>query len=210
MRVQLNHCPAGAIGRIWFAMPPDGRSLRRLGADIVLASGLDRSPGTVSQDSTFWSPGRTTTSSLNLVETAISLLVLVLLLGLLVALVRRMRTTRRVTVLEDHVLGGHAVEIEPALVSVLSSLRGVQYEGVPGQHAVVLRRIPVWAIVPVFLLFPVGLVFLLVRESIRLDVRLFDGPNGAVARLSGNTESVVLERVRGAVAGLSQSEPARP
>lgn len=82
--------------------------------------------------------------------------------------------------------------------------------GVSGQHAVVLRRIPVWAIIPVFLLFPVGLVFLLARESIRLDIALFDGPTGAVARLSGNTESVVLDRVRTALAGLSRVEPARP
>ncbi len=48
-------------------------------------------------------------------------------------------------------------------------------------------------------MFPVGLVFLFVRESIRLDVAVFDGPTGVVVRLSGNTESVVLERVRTAL-----------
>jgi hypothetical protein len=142
-------------------------------------------------------------------ETAIALVVLVMLVGLLVALVHRMKTTKRVTVLEDIVLGGQALTVEPTLVSALSGLRGVQYMGASGQHAVVLRRIPVWAIIPVFLLFPVGLVFLLVRESIRLDVALFDGPAGAVARLSGSTESVVLERVRTALTGLSQVKTAR-
>ena len=143
-------------------------------------------------------------------ETAIAMVVLVLLVGLMVALVRRMKTTKRVTVMEDIMVGGDARAVEPALTSALLSLKGVQYLGVAGQHAVVLRRIPIWAIVPVFLLFPVGLVFLLVRESIRLDVTLFDGPTGAVARLSGNTESVVLERVRAAIAGLTRVEPARP
>jgi hypothetical protein len=141
------------------------------------------------------------------VETALGLLVLVLLVGLLVVLVRRVRSTKRVSVLEDLVLGGQAAEAEPALVSALTSLRGVQYEGVPGQHAIVLRRIPVWAIVPVFLLFPVGLVFLLARESIRLDVALFDAPQGAVARLSGSAEQNVLERVRAAISGLGHVEP---
>jgi hypothetical protein len=122
-----------------------------------------------------------------------------------------MKTTKRVTVLEDLVLGGQAGVVEPSLVSALASLRGVDYAGeVPGQHAVVLRRIPVWAIIPVFLLFPVGLVFLFVRESLRLDVALFDGPDGAVARLSGATESVILERVRAALEGLSRVEPSRP
>lgn len=144
------------------------------------------------------------------VETAIALVVLVLLIGLLVTLVRRMKTTKRMTVLEDHVLGGQAVSVEPALVSALSSVRGVSYAGgVPGQHAVVIRRIPVWAIIPVFLIFPVGLVFLFVRESVRLDVTIFDGPSGAVARLSGTTESVILERVRAALAGLGRVQPAR-
>lgn len=138
------------------------------------------------------------------------MVVLVLLVGLMVVLVRRMKTTKRVTVLEDIVLGGQAHAVEPALVSALSSLRGVQYLGVSGQHAVVLRRVPVWALIPVFLLFPVGLVFLLVRESIRLDIAVSDGPVGAVARVSGNTESSVLERVRTALAGLGQGEPARP
>lgn len=138
------------------------------------------------------------------------MVVLVLLVGLMVVLVRRMKTTKRVRVLEDIVLRGQALAVEPALVSALFSLRGVEYMGVSGQHAVVLRRIPVWAIIPVFLLFPVGLVFLLARESIRLDIALFDGPTGAVARLSGNTESVVLDRVRTALAGLSRVEPARP
>jgi hypothetical protein len=143
-------------------------------------------------------------------ETAIALLVLVLLVGLLVVLVRRMRTTHRVTVSEDLVIGGTALSVEPGLVSTLSSIQGVQYLGVaPGRHAVVLRRIPVWAIIPVFLLFPVGLVFLLVRESIRLDVALFDGPDGAVVRLSGRTESFILERVRAALVGLPRLESAR-
>ena len=147
---------------------------------------------------------------MNSVETAISLLVLLLVVGLLVALVRRMRTTKRVRVLEDVELGGRAVEVEPSLVSALSSLQGVHYEGVPGRHAVVLRRVPVWAIIPVFLLFPLGLVFLLVRQSVRLDIALVDGPHGAFARLSGNTEHVVLERVRAALEGLRQVEAARP
>ena len=116
-----------------------------------------------------------------------------------------MRTTQRVTVAEDVVVGGQAVAVEPTLASALSSIAGVEHVVVaPGRHAVVLRRIPVWAIVPVFLLFPVGLVFLLVRESIQLDVALFDGPGGAVVRLSGRTESFILDRVRTEIGRLTR------
>jgi hypothetical protein len=136
-------------------------------------------------------------------ETAIGLLVLVLLVGLVVVLLRRMKTTQRVTVAEDIMVGGDVRSVEPALVTALTSVDGVQYLAVaPWQHAVLLRRIPVWAIVPVFLLFPVGLVFLFVRESIRLDVALYDGTDGALVRLSGRTERIILERVREALTGL--------
>src|SRR4051794_24214632 len=137
-------------------------------------------------------------------ETAVAMLILVLLVGLLVVLARRMRATKRVTISEDLVFGGEAQALEPALVTALSSVDGTQYLGVaPGRHAIVLRRIPVWAIIPVLLLFPVGLVFLLVRESIRLDVALFDGAGGAVVRMSGRTECLVLERVRTALVSLA-------
>ncbi len=108
-----------------------------------------------------------------------------------------MLTTQRITVTEDIVLGGDPRAVEPALVTALSSIEGAQHMGVaPGLHAVVLRRIPAWAIIPVFLIFPVGLVFLFVRESVRMDLALFDSPSGAVLRLSGRTEKHVLERVR--------------
>ena len=117
--------------------------------------------------------------------------------ALVVLLVRRMLTTQRITVTEDIVLGGDPRAVEPALVTALSSIEGAQHMRVaPGLHAVVLRRIPAWAIIPVFLIFPVGLVFLFVRESVRMDLALFDSPSGAVLRLSGRTEKHVLERVR--------------
>lgn len=132
------------------------------------------------------------------------MLVMVLLIGLLVTLVRRMRTTRRLMISEYLVVGGSAQAVEPALVEALSAVEGVEHLAVaPGRDAVVIRRIPVWVIIPVFLMFPVGLVFLFVRESVRLDVALFDGPAGAVVRLSGPTESRILERVRDAVRGVA-------
>lgn len=132
------------------------------------------------------------------------MLVMVLLIGLLVTLVRRMRTTRRLMISEYLVVGGSAQAVEPALVEALSAVEGVEHLAVaPGRDAVVIRRIPVWVIIPVFLMFPVGLVFLFVRESVRLDVALFDGPALAVVRLSGPTESRILERVRDAVRGVA-------
>jgi hypothetical protein len=126
------------------------------------------------------------------------MLVLLLLVGhLVVLLVRRMRTTKRVTVSEDLVIGGGAPALESALVTALSSVEGPQYLGVClGRQAVVLRLVAVWATAPVLLLLPVGLVLLPVRERIRLDVALYDAPVGVVVRLSGRTESVVLERVK--------------
>lgn len=143
-------------------------------------------------------------------ETAIATLVLVLLVGLMVVLVRRMKTTHRVSAAEDVVIGGRAQDRETALVQALSSVAGTNYVNIaPGLHGVEIRRIPVWAIIPVFLLFPVGLVFLFVRESIRLDVALFDGPDGAVVRLFGPTEQLILERVRTALTSLVPATPAR-
>jgi hypothetical protein len=147
------------------------------------------------------------------VATVISLLVIGAICGLLLALVRRIRTTARVAVLEDVTLAGHAAAVEPALVAALvssvESLRGARYDGVPGRHVVVLRRTPAWVVVPVCLLFPVGLVFLLVREDVRLDVALFDGPHGGVARLSGHTERQVLERLRNALSHLGRAQAAQ-
>jgi hypothetical protein len=138
-------------------------------------------------------------------ETAIAIGVMVLLIALLLVLVRRMRTTKHVMVSEDLVIGGSAPEVEPAVVAALSSVEGAQHLAVaPGRHAVVIRRVPVWATVPIFLMFPVGLVFLFVRESVRLDVALFDGPAGAVVRLSGPTEHRTLERVRSAIGALDR------
>ena len=136
-------------------------------------------------------------------ETLGAMVVFVAIATLMVLLVRRMRTTKRVTVAEDIRLGGPAREVEAALVAALASVEGATYLPVaPGLHAVTLERTPPWAIIPVCLLFPVGLVFLLVRQTVRMDAALFDTAGGAVVRLSGRTESFVLERVRGAIASV--------
>jgi len=137
------------------------------------------------------------------VETAIAVLVMVLLIGLLGALVRRMRATRGVRILEDIPVGGPPEQVEPPLVAALSSIKGVQHVAVDrGQHTLVIRRIPLWVIIPLWVTFPVGLLFLLVKESVLLHVTLFDGPAGAVVRLAGTTEVRLLEQIRAAVASV--------
>ena len=63
---------------------------------------------------------------------------------------------------------------------------------------VILRRGPVWTVLVAMLLFPVGLVALLYREDVPLDVWIYSTPEGTQVQLNGRTEAHVLARVRAA------------
>jgi hypothetical protein len=126
-----------------------------------------------------------------------AMLVMAVLLVGLVLLVLRMTSTRRVTVSEQIRLPRSLEGSDQAVISVLRSMHDAQALTVaPAQHALVLRRIPVWVVIPVLLLFPLGLLFLLVREDVRLDVSVTEDVDGSVVWLSGRTEKYVLEELR--------------
>ena len=56
-----------------------------------------------------------------------------------------------------------------------------------------------WTVLVAWLLFPVGLVALLHREEVSLDVVVYTAPEGTQVQLNGRTEAHVLARVRAAV-----------
>ena len=129
---------------------------------------------------------------------------LLLVVGLLVAVVWRIRRTRRVTVFEDiPVPGASAAAVDQLVAAGLGSIAGIDLRVAgQGRYAVVLRRCPVWVALPIFLLFPIGLVFLAVREDVVLEVVVFDGSGGAVVRMTGKSESDVVDKIRLALTSL--------
>jgi len=129
---------------------------------------------------------------------------LLLVVGLLVAVVWRIRRTRRVTVFEDiAVPGASAAAVDQLVAAGLGSIAGIDLRVAgQGRYAVVLRRCPVWVALPIFLLFPIGLVFLAVREDVVLEVVVFDGSGGAVVRMTGKSESDVVDKIRLALTSL--------
>jgi hypothetical protein len=146
--------------------------------------------------------------SVELLVTVICLAVLVCLITLVVLLVRRMGRTGRVLVSTQVLLGGDAASIEPEVMRALQEVEGATYAFVsPARHSLTLRRTPIWVVVPLLLTFPLGLLFLMIRESVRMDIALYNGPEGAVVALSGSSEKDVLERVLRSLHALSPSRP---
>lgn len=145
-----------------------------------------------------------------MIEFLSGMAVLVVVAAGIMALVRRMHTTRRVTVREEVFVGGSASVVDPAVQASLSAIGGVELVTTgPGRHILVLRRTPVWVVAPVVLLFPVGLVFLFVKDDLMLDITVHDGPHGAVLRVDGRSEEHVVESLRRAVTGLVPAPPPR-
>jgi hypothetical protein len=123
---------------------------------------------------------------------------LLLVVGLLVAVVWRIRRTRRVTVFEDiPVPGAPASSVDRMVAAGLGGIAGIDLRiAGQGRYAVVLRRCPVWVALPIFLLFPIGLVFLAVREDVLLEIVVFETADGAVVRMTGTSESDVVDKIR--------------
>lgn len=117
----------------------------------------------------------------------------------LVLLVRRMRATRSVLAAEVLYADRPVAEVEVELRTALSSVQGARVAPLePGHVRVILRRAPVWTVLVAMLAFPVGLVALLYREDVPLDVWVYSTPEGTQVQLNGRTEAHVLARVRGA------------
>jgi hypothetical protein len=137
--------------------------------------------------------------------TIAGLLVLAASIALLALLIRRIRSTGRVTVVEQYAVPAPPAAVDHLLWTALGGVPGprVTATGV-GRYAVVLRRTPPWLIVPVWLTMPLGLILLLlVKEDVIMDVSLYEAPDGSVIHLSGRSEKNILARVRDALAPLA-------
>ena len=136
-------------------------------------------------------------------ETVVASLVGIVLVVGLVFLVRRMRATRSVLAAEVLAYDRPPAEVDADLRTALAGVDGARVSLLqPGHVRVVLRRSPVWTVAVAMLAFPVGLVALLYREDVPLDVWTYTTPAGTQVHLSGRTEAHVLARVRAAAASV--------
>ena len=131
--------------------------------------------------------------------TFIATVIAVVLAVGLVLLVRRMRATRSVLAAEVLYADRSPAEVDAELRAALALVEGARLAPhEPGHVRVILRRGPVWTVLVAMLLFPVGLVALLYREDVPLDVWIYSTPEGTQVQLNGRTEAHVLARVRAA------------
>lgn len=139
------------------------------------------------------------------IETLVAGLLFGVILALVIWLVRRIKTTARVVVGEEIVLGGSVEVADTRVRLAMGSIPGAGYRYVgPQAHLLELSRIPVWVVLVVMGAFPIGLVLmLLVRESITMEINILDRAEGAVARLTGQSERHVLGQVRESLASVS-------
>lgn len=135
------------------------------------------------------------------VETVVACLIGVVLVVAIVLLLRRMRATRSVHAAEAIQVARPPEQIDAEVQAALAGIAGARLSTLEVGHLVVsIRRSPPWTILPALLAFPVGLVALLYREDVPLDVRLFRSESGgSTIALSGRTEAQVLTRVREAL-----------
>jgi hypothetical protein len=127
-----------------------------------------------------------------------TLIAIVLAVGL-VLLVRRIRATRSVVAAEVLHADRSPAEVDADLRVALAAVEGARVAALePGHVRVILRRAPVWTVLVAMLAFPVGLVALLYREDVPLDVWVYSTPDGTQVQLTGRTEAHVLARVRAA------------
>jgi hypothetical protein len=133
--------------------------------------------------------------------TAVALLVLALVLGLVVVLIKRLRGgSADVTVWEEVALDGPAAQHAQALDLALRRVRGARvHQSGPGEYFFVVRRSPNWTLA--FLpLFGLGFVLaVILSERWQLSVSLHDSEDGARVRFAGRTEERLWKRARSVV-----------
>ena len=137
-------------------------------------------------------------------ETLGGIAFLLVVVALLAFLFRRISTTKRVTVAEQILLDGPPEALADEIPRALSSIPGVTV-GVAGRgsYLVSIRRCPTWVIIPVLLVFPVGLVLaFVIREDVVLEVHVYDRSPGTLLQLLGQTDQNILNRLRAAVSAI--------
>jgi hypothetical protein len=127
-----------------------------------------------------------------------TLIAIVLAIGL-VLLVRRIRATRSVLAAELLYADRPPAEVDAELRAALAAVEGARVAPLePGHVRVILRRGPVWTVLVAMVAFPIGLLALLYREDVPLDVWVYATPAGTQVQFNGRTEAHVLARVRAA------------
>ena len=132
--------------------------------------------------------------------TVVATIIAVVLAVGLVFLLRRIRATRSVLAAEVFHADRPPAEVDADLRAALATVHGARVAPLePGHVRVILRRSPVWTVLIAMVAFPVGLLALLYREDVPLDVLVYPTPEGSQIQLDGLTEAHVLARVRAAV-----------
>jgi Ca2+/Na+ antiporter len=138
-------------------------------------------------------------------ETLGGIAFLLAVVALLAFLFRRISTTKRVTVAEQILLDGPPEVLAEEITQALRSIPGVTV-GVAGlgRYVVSIRRSPAWVVIPVLLMFPVGIVLaFVIKEDVVLEVNVYDRSPGTLLQLLGQTDQNILDRLRAAVAAIS-------
>ncbi len=101
---------------------------------------------------------------------------------------------------ERWLVGVEQPHIEPPLVKLLGNLPAARLRaGSPGTWTLTVSRSPWWTLVPVVLLFPLGLLFLLFQEQADAQVMLRRARGGTEVRMIGRTRAAVRETVGNAL-----------
>ena len=95
-------------------------------------------------------------------------------------------------------------KLEQPVFMLLSNIRGAEViQSAPGTYTQHVRRSPGWIWLLVILLFPLGLLFLLVKKTGSLQVSLVQSGPGIEVRLAGRTPKAVLRTLDEAFSSLS-------
>jgi len=96
-----------------------------------------------------------------------------------------------------------ARKLEDPIFLLLSNVPGAEvHRTQPGTFALLVRRSPSWIWLPLVITFPLGLLFLMVKETGSLQVTLEDSGARTQVRLVGKTKKSVVKTVAKALGSL--------
>jgi len=93
--------------------------------------------------------------------------------------------------------------LEDPMFLLLSNVRGAEVQRThPGTFALLVRRSPAWIWPPLVITFPLGLLFLMVKQTGSLQVTLEDDGAGTQVRMVGKTKKTVVKTLATALGSL--------
>ena len=94
-------------------------------------------------------------------------------------------------------------KLEDPMLLLLSNIAGSEVaRSQEGAFTLHLRRTPAWVVVPLILTFPIGLLFLLVKQSGSLLLTLAPVDEGTQVRMVGRTKKSVVKTLAKAMGSL--------